>query len=484
MIAAYVLDSRSGKYDLAHLAAKYLAQHNYEHIAQRIYNYAELTSAELATIVNQQLDLINKLYHVLREQFQANPGIQFIFYEIEMPLIPVLAKMEHRGVLIESAYLQQQNKDLTLRLEVIAQKAYTLAGESFNLNSPQQISYILFDKLNIPPLAKTPKGKASTADYVLQELALSYDLPATIIEYRALSKLISTYTSKLPQQINSTTGRIHTSYNQTATVTGRLSSSEPNLQNIPIRTLLGKRIRQAFIAAPGSKIVTADYSQIELRLMAHIAQDNTLLSAFAHNVDIHQATAAEVLKISVDQVTAEQRRQAKVINFGILYGMSAFGLARQLKISQQEAQIYIDTYFGRYPQVQNYMVKTRREAHQNGYVTTIWGRKLYLSGINSHNTNQKKAAERSAINAPLQGSAADIIKLAMIKLDQVLAQYQVAMIMQVHDELVFEVPEPELTTIIPLIRTTMNNIVELSVPLIVSIGYGSNWDEAHDNAIS
>jgi DNA polymerase-1 len=388
--------------------------------------------------------------------------------------------MERNGVLIDVKMLEKQSAELEKKLYELDQEIITLAGTSFNLNSPKQLQEILFTKLNLPVLQKTPTGQPSTADPVLQELALEYLLPKLIIEYRSLSKLITTYTKKLPEQVNSRTNRIHTSYNQTGAATGRLSSSEPNLQNIPVRMQEGRRIRQAFIAPKGYKIISADYSQIELRIMAHISNDPGLLQAFSQNIDIHNATAAEVLGISLDQVTADARRNAKAINFGLIYGMSAFGLAKQLGIDRDAAQTYIDRYFARYVGVKSYMENTRAKAHQQGYVETLWGRRLYLPEINSSQILRMRAAERTAINAPLQGSAADIIKRAMISIDHWLQTNPVdaKMIMQVHDELVFEVVETEVDNLVHQIRTSMMNAANLKVPLLVSIGTGDNWDAA------
>jgi DNA polymerase-1 len=369
---------------------------------------------------------------------------------------------------------------LEARLLELEKAAYAEAGMSFNINSPKQLQEVLFDKLQLPVLQKTPTGQPSTADPVLQELALEFQLPKLIIEYRSLSKLITTYTKKLPEQINQKTGRIHTSYNQTGAATGRLSSSDPNLQNIPVRMAEGRRIRQAFVAPAGYKIISADYSQIELRIMSHISQDPALLKAFERNLDIHQSTAAEVLGIPLEQVSSDQRRSAKAINFGIIYGMSAFGLAKQLGVDRHQAQDYIDRYFARYPRIKQYMEDTRATAHSKGFVETLSGRRLYLPDINSSQIMRQKAAERAAINAPLQGTAADIIKRAMISLDQWLLTEKIdaKMIMQVHDELVFEVAETAVTQVMEVIRKHMMDAAQLKVPLLVSIGVGVNWDAA------
>jgi DNA polymerase-1 len=365
-------------------------------------------------------------------------------------------------------------------LHELTQEAFSLADYEFNINSPKQLQDVLFQKLKLPVLQKTPKGQASTADGVLQELALEFALPRIVIEYRSLSKLMTTYTNRLVEQINPDTKRIHTSYNQTGAATGRLSSSEPNLQNIPIRTQEGRRIRQAFIAEPGHVLISADYSQIELRLMAHISQDASLMNAFNNNLDIHKATAAEVWGVAIDEVSADMRRNAKAINFGLIYGMSAFGLTRQLGITRQAAQEYIDLYFTRYPQVRAYMDNTRAQAKEKGYVETLWGRRLYLPDINASQIPRQKAAERTAINAPLQGSAADIIKLAMLRIDSWLREENVnaKMIMQVHDELVFEVAIEDADRVIEGVRRIMTEVTTLRVPLLVSVGRGDNWDRA------
>jgi DNA polymerase-1 len=398
-----------------------------------------------------------------------------------MPTMQVISRMELNGVLIDAEKLHALSCEFGLRMQELEQQAYTLAETTFNLGSPKQLQEILYDKLKLPILKKTPTGQASTAENVLQELAHDYPLPKTILEYRSLSKLKSTYTDRLPQVVSAKTNRVHTSYNQAVTATGRLSSTEPNLQNIPIRHENGRRIRQAFIAPKNYKIISADYSQIELRLMAHLSQDVGLLNAFAQNLDIHTATAAEVFNTPLADVSSEQRRRAKAINFGLIYGMSAFGLGQQLGIERGLAQEYIDIYFTRYPGIKNYMEKTRRLAHVQGYVETVFGRRLYLAEINSKNLQRQKAAERAAINAPLQGTAADIIKLAMIQADQCIQQsdLDIKMIMQVHDELVFEVAENNIEQAKTLIQDCMTHAAKLSVPLVVSIGVGDNWDEAH-----
>ncbi len=485
MLESYILDSSSNNHDMDSLALKYLGWRtiSYEDVAgkgAKQIPFNQVTIDKAAPYASEDADVTLQLHHHMWPKLEKDPGLLHIFSVIEIPLIPVLARIERNGVLIDANMLEKQTVELENRLNELEQEAYTLAGEKFNLGSPKQLQEILFQKLGIPVLQKTPTGQASTAEAVLQELALDYPLPKIIIEYRGLSKLISTYTKKLPEQINPLTGRVHTSYNQTGAATGRLSSSDPNLQNIPVRTKEGRRIRQAFIARKGYKIISADYSQIELRIMAHISEDANLLKAFANNLDVHQATAAEVLGIPIEQVSHDQRRSAKAINFGLIYGMSAFGLAKQLGLSRHEAQDYIDKYFARYPGVHSYMENTRTSAHQKGYVETLWGRRLYLPDINSSQIPRQKAAERAAINAPLQGSAADIIKLAMIHTDQWLQRKEIdaKMIMQVHDELVFEVAEKDVPAAIEKIREYMMHAVTIKVPLLVSIGSGNNWDEA------
>lgn len=486
MLESYILDSSSNNHDMDSLALKYLGHRTitFEELAgkgskQLTFNQIDVQKAGIYAAEDADITLC--LHQTLWPRVNAEAGLKYIFEKIEMPLVPVLAHMERAGVLIDPKKLETQGKELQKRLLELEQEAYQLAGQMFNINSPKQLQEILFQKLQLPVLQKTPTGQASTADAVLQELALDFALPRIIIEYRSLAKLISTYTSRLVEQMNPDTLRIHTSYNQTGTATGRLSSSEPNLQNIPVRMAEGRRIRQAFIAPKGCKIISADYSQIELRLMAHISEDPNLLNAFAHNLDIHKATAAEVWGVPIDQVTQEMRRNAKAINFGLIYGMSAFGLTRQLGIDRQSAQDYIDRYFARYPNVKAYMDNTRKQAKEKGYVETLWGRRLYLPDINASQIPRQKAAERAAINAPLQGSAADIIKLAMIQIDRWLREEKInaKMIMQVHDELVFEASENEITEIIEGIRRHMTEVVKLHVPLLVAIGAGDNWDDAN-----
>jgi DNA polymerase-1 len=485
MLESYILDSSNPNHDMDSLALKYLGWRtiHFTDVAgkgpkQMTFNQVPIDKASVYAA--EDADVTWQLHQVFLSKLLKEPQLKSVLDEIETPLISVLARMERNGVLIDSSMLKNQSLELEERLHALDQAITEIAGGKFNLSSPKQLQDILFNKLNLPVLQKTPTGQPSTADAILQELALEYPLPKLIIEYRSLSKLISTYTKKLPEQINPDTQRIHTSYNQTGAATGRLSSSDPNLQNIPVRTSEGRRIRQAFIAPKGYKLISADYSQIELRIMAHLSNDPGLLSAFKQNLDIHQTTAAEVLGIPLEKVTHEQRRSAKAINFGLIYGMSAFGLAKQLGESREAAQTYIDRYFERYKGVKTYMENTRAKAHQQGYVETLWGRRLYLPEINSSQVMRMRAAERTAINAPLQGSAADIIKRAMIALDHWLQvnPIKAKMIMQVHDELVFEVIEAEVERFTDIIRSNMMNAANLQVPLLVSVGAGDNWGSA------
>ena len=429
----------------------------------------------------EDADVTLRLHHYFYPRLQQSPVLLKVYETIEEPLINVIARMEQTGVLIDGEQLKQQSKELAARLEQLEQQAFQLADSTFNINSPKQLQEILFTKLGLPILEKTPTGQPSTAESVLQELAHDFPLPKIILEYRSISKLKSTYTDTLPLQINPYTGRVHTSYHQVGAATGRLSSSDPNLQNIPARTEEGKRIRQAFIAPPGCVILDADYSQIELRIMAHLSQDAGLRKAFAEGMDIHRATAAEVFGISCEEVTSLQRRHAKAINFGLIYGMSAFGLARQLDVDNTTAKKYMDLYFERYPGVAQYMERTRALAHEQGYVETIWGRRLYLPDIQSKNKGLQRAAERAAINAPMQGSAADIIKQAMIRIDTAIREENIAarMIMQVHDELVLEVKQEALAQAQEALRTAMEGVAKLTVPLVVGMGYGTNWGASH-----
>ena len=414
-------------------------------------------------------------------RLNETPALVKLYLEIELPLVPVLARIERNGVKIDAAMLRKQSTELAKRMLELEGEAHTLAGQAFNLASPMQIQEILFGKLQLPVLKKTPKGQPSTAEEVLTELALDYPLPRVLLEHRGIAKLKSTYADKLPEMIHPKTGRVHTSYHQAVAATGRLSSSDPNLQNIPVRTHEGRRIRQAFVPEAGYKMVSADYSQIELRIMAHLSQDDGLLKAFASGADIHSATAAEVFAVAPDAVSDDLRRSAKAINFGLIYGMSAFGLAQQLKIERSAAQQYIELYFARYPGVKAFMDRTRAQAHTQGYVETVFGRRLYLPEINASNQARRQYAERTAINAPMQGTAADLIKLAMLAVDSWIREsaLPLTMIMQVHDELVFEVRTDILEMAKQGIRQHMTGVAQLAVPLLVDIGVGDNWDEAH-----
>jgi len=487
MLESYVLDSTATRHNMDDLAAKYLGVKTvtFEEIAgkgvkQLTFNQIELEKA--APYAAEDADITLRLHQTLWPQVAAVPALQSVLESIELPLVPILADMERCGALISVPKLAEQSQQIEVRLHELELQAHAMAGQAFNLASPKQLAEILFEKLGLPILKKTPKGAPSTAEEVLAELAETYELPRLLLEHRTLAKLKSTYTDKLPLMVNATTGRVHTSYHQAVTATGRLSSTDPNLQNIPIRSEEGRRIRQAFIAAPGYKLVAADYSQIELRIMAHLSEDPGLLSAFAAGQDIHRATAAEIMGIAPADVTTEQRRNAKAINFGLIYGMSAFGLAKQLGIPRSEAQHYMDRYFARYPGVQRYMERTRAQAEEQGYVETLFGRRLYLPDIRARNQGLRKAAERAAINAPMQGTAADIIKRAMIRLAEWLPSCEtgsIRMLMQVHDELVFEVREDKVDGYLPEIRRLMSQAAELAVPLEVGIGVGDNWDQAH-----
>ena len=484
MLESYVLNS-TGRHNMDDLAKRYLGHQtiSFEEIAgkgknQLTFNHIPLEQA--AEYAAEDADVTMKLQQVLWEKLSKEPTLEKLFKEMELPLLGVLSRMERRGVLIDSDALFLQSNEIANRLSELEEQAYVLAGQPFNLASTKQLQEILFDKLGLPVIQKTPKGAPSTNEEVLEELAFSHELPKVLVEHRGLSKLKSTYTDKLPQMVNLQTGRVHTSYHQAVTATGRLSSSDPNLQNIPIRNEEGRRIRQAFIAREGFTVVAADYSQIELRIMAHLSQDQGLINAFTQGKDIHRSTAAEIFGVALDDVTSEQRRNAKAINFGLIYGMSAFGLSRQLGIGRADAQSYMDLYFKRYPGVQTFMHDIREKAKAQGYVETLFGRRLYLPDINSSNGMRRKAAERVAINAPMQGTAADIIKRAMIQLDQKLQNDpDIAMIMQVHDELVFEVRSEKVAFYSELIKTQMESAADLVVPLIVEVGQGTNWDEAH-----
>ena len=484
MLESYVLNS-TGRHNMDDLAKRYLGHQtiSFEEIAGKGKNqltFNQIPLEKAAEYAAEDADVTMKLQQVLWEKLSKEPTLEKLFKEMELPLLGVLSRMERRGVLIDSDALFLQSNEIANRLSELEEQAYVLAGQPFNLASTKQLQEILFDKLGLPVIQKTPKGAPSTNEEVLEELAFSHELPKVLVEHRGLSKLKSTYTDKLPQMVNPQTGRVHTSYHQAVTATGRLSSSDPNLQNIPIRNEEGRRIRQAFIAREGFTVVAADYSQIELRIMAHLSQDQGLINAFTQGKDIHRSTAAEIFGVSLDEVTSEQRRNAKAINFGLIYGMSAFGLSRQLGIGRADAQSYMDLYFKRYPGVQTFMHDIREKAKAQGYVETLFGRRLYLPDINSSNGMRRKAAERVAINAPMQGTAADIIKRAMIQLDQTLQNdLNIAMIMQVHDELVFEVRSEKVAFYSELIKTQMESAADLVVPLIVDVGQGTNWDEAH-----
>ena len=486
MLESYVLDSTATQHNMDALARHYLGHTTikYEDIAgkgKKQLAFSEVPVEQAVDYAAEDADITLRLHRGLWPQLQAEPKLAQVFTDLEMPLVPVLLDMEHTGVNIDASVLHAHSKELTEKLRTVEAQAYEVAGQQFNLGSPKQLREILFDKLGIPPKAKTPKGEASTAEAVLQELAEEYELPRLIMEHRGLSKLKSTYTDKLPQQIDPRTGRVHTSYHQAVAQTGRLSSSDPNLQNIPIRTPEGRRIRQAFTAPPGYVVLAADYSQIELRIMAHLSGDENLLEAFAAGEDVHRATAAEVFATPLAQVSGEQRRSAKAINFGLIYGMSAFGLAKQLGIGRIVAQDYIDQYFARYPGVKNYMEQTRRQATEQGYVETVRGRRLYLSEIDSRNAQRRQYAERTAINAPMQGTAADIIKRAMIDVHRWIpgSGLDLKMIMQVHDELVFEVAESDVEAARTKIKALMEGAENLKVALEVEAGVGENWEAAH-----
>ncbi|MBT7724331.1 MAG: DNA polymerase I [Gammaproteobacteria bacterium] len=486
MLESYVLNSVASRHNMDDLALNYLGLStvHFEDIAgkgakQLTFNQIVLDKA--GHYAAEDADITFRLHQVLWPRLQAEGRLASVYQDIEIPLVPILSDVERGGVLLDEEQLKLQSRELEKRLHDLEQEAYGLAGEEFNLGSPKQLQQIFFQKLGLPVIKKTPKGQPSTAEPVLQELALDYPLPRVIMEYRGLSKLKSTYTDQLPKQIAQSTGRIHTSYHQAVTATGRLSSSDPNLQNIPIRTQEGRRVRRAFIAPDGYKIMAADYSQIELRIMAHLSQDKGLIHAFKNGLDIHKATAAEVFGGAVSDVSDDHRRSAKAINFGLIYGMSAFGLSRQLNISRGAAQDYIDLYFNRYPGVKDYMDRTRALAADQGYVETIFGRRLYLPEIRASNFQRRQAAERTAINAPMQGTAADIIKKAMITVHGWLASSNLdtRMTMQVHDELVLEVPEGNVQEVASGVEKLMSGAAELCIPLVVEAGVGDNWDEAH-----
>lgn len=486
MLESYVLNATATRHNMDSLALKYLNKKTikFEDIAgkgAKQLTFNQIAVEQAAPYAAEDADITLRLHEALMPQLSQSAELVSVLTSIEIPLVPILSDIERFGARVDAKLLGEQSIELGQRINELEKQAHELAGEPFNLSSPKQLGVILFEKLELPVRKKTPKGAPSTAEEVLQALALDYPLPKILIEYRGLSKLKSTYTDKLPQMINPATGRIHTSYHQAVTATGRLSSSDPNLQNIPIRTAEGRRIRQAFVAREGYKLVAADYSQIELRIMAHLSEDKGLLAAFNQNLDVHKSTAAEVFDTPLEAVTTEQRRSAKAINFGLIYGMSAFGLAKQLGLGRSDAQQYIDRYFERYPGVQHYMDTTRQSAAELGYVETLYGRRLYLPEINASNGLRRQAAERAAINAPMQGTAADIIKRAMIAVDEWLkvSNYKANVVMQVHDELVLEVAASQAEELLPLLCEKMQNAADLSVPLLVEAAMGNNWDEAH-----
>ncbi|SFR82883.1 DNA polymerase I [Marinobacter daqiaonensis] len=487
MLESYVLNSTATRHDMTSLALKYLGEStiSFQDIAgkgakQLTFNQVDLEKA--TEYAAEDADITLRLHHALRPRLAETGRLENVYADIDLPLVPVLSHIEQRGVMVDSMTLRQHSQELQIRMAELEEEAHAEAGMSFNLGSTKQLQAIFYDNMGLPVIKKTPKGAPSTAEPVLQELAHEHLLPRLILEHRSLSKLKSTYTDTLPELISPRTGRIHTSYHQAVTATGRLSSSEPNLQNIPIRTEQGRRIRQAFIAPEGYRLMAADYSQIELRIMAHLSGDEGLLKAFAKGEDIHRATAAEVFGVNVEKVSGDQRRSAKAINFGLIYGMSAFGLSRQLEVDRKIAQEYIDRYFQRYPGVLTYMDRIRKQAHDDGYVETLAGRRLYLPEINARNKQMQQAAERTAINAPMQGTAADIIKRAMVTVEDWLVSSRSSdarIVMQVHDELVLEVRESAIDTIREGLQKRMSAAAELKVPLVVDVGVGDNWDEAH-----
>jgi DNA polymerase-1 len=486
MLESYVLNSTASRHDMDSLARRHLAHETipYEEVAGKGARQIPFSQVDVETACRyaaEDADVTLRLHRALSKKLDAEPKLKSVYADIEMPLVPVLARMEQAGVLVDTGALKRQSGELARRMHEINEQAHAIAGRSFSLDSPKQLQAILFDELKLAAVMKTPSGQPSTNEEALEAIANDHALPRMILEYRGLAKLRSTYTEKLADNVNPRTGRVHTNYNQATAATGRLSSQDPNLQNIPIRTEEGRRIRQAFVAPPGWKIVAADYSQIELRIMAHLSGDAGLLSAFHGNQDIHRATAAEVFGLPLEQVDTNQRRAAKAINFGLMYGMSAFGLARQLGVGRGEAQDYMARYFSRYPGVREFMDRMREEAHRNGFVETLFGRRLHLDYINSKNQVQRSGAERAAINAPMQGTAADIVKRAMIAVDAWLVDDEepARMLMQVHDELVFEIREDRVEPVAAAIRERMASAAELSVPLVVDVGAGANWDEAH-----
>ncbi|MFI8482160.1 DNA polymerase I [Pseudomonas sp. NPDC078700] len=487
MLESYVYDSTATRHDMDSLALKYLGHSTirFEDIAgkgAKQLTFDQISLEQAGPYAAEDADITLRLHQTLWEKLSATPSLMAVLSDIEIPLVPVLARIERQGALVDAKLLGEHSRELGEKLVALERQAFDIAGEEFNLASPKQLGVILYEKLGLPIISKTAKGQPSTAEAVLAELAeQEFELPKVLMQYRTLSKLKSTYTDRLPEQINPRTGRIHTSYHQAVAATGRLSSSDPNLQNIPIRSAEGRRIRQAFVAPKGYKLLAADYSQIELRIMAHLAQDAGLLDAFRHDLDVHKATAAEVFGVELEDVSNDQRRSAKAINFGLIYGMSAFGLAKQIGVDRKQSQAYIDRYFARYPGVLAYMESTREKAAEQGFVETIFGRRLYLPEINAKNPALRKGAERTAINAPMQGTAADIIKRAMIAVDSWLAQSQLdaRVILQVHDELVLEVREDQVDEVREQIKLQMSGAATLDVPLLVEVGVGNNWDEAH-----
>jgi DNA polymerase-1 len=486
MLESYVFNSTGSRHDMDSLALKYLGRQttHYEDVAGKGAKQIPFSQVDIETASHyaaEDADITLRLHAHLWPRLEKAPRLAGVLRDIEMPLVPVLARMEQAGVLIDGDVLAQQSREMAGQIHRLEKKAHEAAGQPFNLSSPMQLQQILFEQQGLPVIRKTPKGQPSTAEDVLQELAADYDLPQLILQYRSLSKLKSTYTDKLPEQINPRTGRVHTSYHQAVAATGRLSSSDPNLQNIPIRTPQGRLIRKAFVAPPGCVILACDYSQIELRIMAHLSGDEGLVQAFREGVDVHRATAGEVFGVPYDEVGDDQRRAAKAINFGLMYGMSAFGLAKQLRIDRGEAQAYMDTYFDRYPGVQAFMERTREQAREQGYVETLFGRRLYLPDIKAGNMQRRQGAERAAINAPMQGTAADIIKRAMIRVDAWLQEKDrgARLVMQVHDELVFEVERKRLDAVREAVESHMAGAAELDVPLVVDSGSGPDWDTAH-----
>ncbi len=486
MLESYVLNSTATRHDMDSLSKLYL---NYEPIAYETVagkgakqiSFSEVDLEVATRYAAEDADVTLRLHQVLHARLVAEPTLEAVFRDIEMPLVPVLRRMEANGILVDASVLRAQSHDLRTRMNTVVERAYEVVGHRFSMDSPKQLQAVLYDELKLPVMAKTPSGQPSTNEDAISELAEHHELPKLILEYRGMAKLVSTYTERLPEQINERTGRVHTSFHQATAQTGRLSSTDPNLQNIPIRTEDGRRIRKAFIAPPGWKIVAADYSQIELRIMAHLSGDEGLLRAFREGIDVHRATAAEVFGLTPDEVTGNQRRAAKAINFGLMYGMGAFGLARQLDIGRKEANDYISRYFARYPGVRAYMDNIREQAKRSGYVETVFGRRLYLNEIHSRNAGLRAGAERAAINAPMQGTAADIIKRAMLAIDTWLVDHaqNARLLLQVHDELVFEVREEAVESLKPAIAEHMDGAARLDVPLEVEIGVGDNWDEAH-----